>query len=149
MAVLSALKRVPLLQGLQDADLEDLAHNLDEREVKRGDKLIAKGRGGIAFLILLDGRAEVSIEGEIIRTLGPGEHFGETSLLDPSVERAATVTALTNLRLVRMSPWQFKIFVMGHPEIAWRLLEYLAQRVSEAQRLDLERRLAKRAGSAG
>jgi CRP/FNR family transcriptional regulator, cyclic AMP receptor protein len=134
MAVTAALRRVPLLIGLTDQDLEDLAKDLKEREVKKGDNLVAKGRGGIAFLIILDGRAEVSIDDEVIRTLGPGDHFGETALVDPSVERAAVVTAVTDLRLVRMTPWEFKIFVLSHPDVAWRLLESLAHRVAEAQR---------------
>ena len=58
---------------------------------------------------------------------------GELALLDPEGPRSATVTAKTNVVLAAMSAWQFRPFVVAHPEVAWAMLQRLARRLREAQ----------------
>ena len=74
----------------------------------------------------------MSLSGEIVRTLGPGDHFGEIALLDDG-PRSATVTASTDLRCRGMAAWEFRPFVQEHPEVAWTMLETLAARLREAE----------------
>ena len=125
---------MPLLAGLDESELEKITYDLKEREVAKGDPLIAEGQGGMLFLIVLEGHAEVSVNGQVVATLGPGDHFGETALIDPSAAGMATVVATTDVRFVRMTSWEFKPFVMAHPEVAWTIMQTLAHRIAALQR---------------
>ena len=80
-----------------------------------------------------DGNATVSIDGKIVRTLGPGEYFGEIALID-SGPRSATIVASTDLRCQGITAWEFRPFIEEHPEVAWALLETLASRLRDAEK---------------
>jgi CRP-like cAMP-binding protein len=56
--------------------------------------------------VLLEGQAEVIRDGSVVAQLGPGDHFGELAHLQ-GVPRAATVRALTPVRVFRISPAGF------------------------------------------
>ena len=127
------LREVHLLRGLKDSDLTSLAADLAERRVAAGDPVVGEGTGGIAFFFILDGETSVTVGGEEVATLGRGEYLGELALLDPEGPRSATVTARTDVVLAAMSTWQFRPFVLAHPEVAWTLLQRLARRLRDAQ----------------
>jgi CRP/FNR family cyclic AMP-dependent transcriptional regulator len=134
MAVsIDALREVRLLGGLKDGDLERLAADLAERRVGAGDPIVGEGTGGVAFFFILEGDTSVSVGGEEVATLGQGDYVGELALLDPEGPRSATVTAKTDVVLAAMSAWQFRPFVLAHPEVAWAMLQRLARRLREAQ----------------
>jgi CRP-like cAMP-binding protein len=127
------LRDVKILNGLKDADIASLADNLAERRVAAGDTIVGEGTGGVAFFFILEGETSVTVGGEEVATLGAGEYVGELALLDPEGPRSATVTAKTDVVLAAMSAWQFRPFVLAHPEVAWILLQRLARRLREAQ----------------
>jgi CRP/FNR family cyclic AMP-dependent transcriptional regulator len=130
--VAASLKGVPLFAGVGDRELKRLANVMRESRFNEGDAITTEGRSGIGFFLIEDGNATVSLHGEIIRTLGPGDHFGEIALIDEG-PRSATVTATTDLRCRGMAAWEFRSFVQEHPEVAWPLLETLASRLREAE----------------
>ena len=111
------LRRVPLFTGVKPKELKKLDRRMTERTFNEGDTITTQGESGIGFFVIEDGNATVSIGGKIIRTLGPGEHFGEVALID-SGPRSATIVATTDLRCRAMSAWEFKPFVEEHPEVA-------------------------------
>jgi CRP-like cAMP-binding protein len=127
------LREVHLLRGLKDSDLTSLAADLAERRVAAGDPIVGEGTGGVAFFFILEGETSVTVGGEEVATLGRGEYLGELALLDPEGPRSATVTARTDVVLAAMSTWQFRPFVLAHPEVAWTLLQRLARRLRDAQ----------------
>jgi CRP/FNR family cyclic AMP-dependent transcriptional regulator len=127
------LREVNVLRGLKDADIASLAADLAERRVAAGDPIVGEGTGGVAFFFILEGETSVSVGGEEVATLGRGEYVGELALLDPEGPRSATVTAKTDVVLAAMSAWQFRPFVLAHPEVAWTLLQRLARPRREAQ----------------
>jgi CRP-like cAMP-binding protein len=127
------LREVDLLRGLKESDLVSLAADLAERRVAAGDPIVGEGTGGVAFFFILDGETSVSVAGEEVATLKRGDYVGELALLDPEGPRSATVTAKTDVVLAAMSAWQFRPFVLAHPEVAWMLLQRLARRLREAQ----------------
>ena len=134
MAVsIDALREVTILRGLKDSDLAGLAADLAERRVAAGDTIVGEGTGGVAFFFILDGETSVSVAGEEVATLKRGDYVGELALLDPEGPRSATVSAKTDVVLAAMSAWQFRPFVLAHPEVAWSLLQRLARRLREAQ----------------
>ena len=127
------LREVDVLRGLKEADLATLAADLAERRVAAGDPIVGEGTGGVAFFFILEGETSVSVGGEEVATLKRGDYVGELALLDPEGPRSATVTAKTDVVLAAMSAWQFRPFVLAHPEVAWTLLQRLARRLREAQ----------------
>jgi CRP/FNR family cyclic AMP-dependent transcriptional regulator len=130
--VAEMLKRVPLFAGVKDRDLGRLAKVLSERTFAEGEAITTEGQSGVGFFVIEHGNATVSLKGEIIRTLGPGDHIGEIALIDEG-PRSATVTASTDLRCRGMAAWEFRSFVQEHPEVAWGLLQTLASRFRETQ----------------
>ena len=126
------LARVPLFSGIKPKELKKLSKRMTERDFNEGDEITREGESGIGFFVIEEGNASVSVGGNIVRTLGPGEHFGEIALID-SGPRSATIIAGTDLRCRGMSAWEFKPFVEEHPEVAWGLLETLVGRLRAAE----------------
>ena len=130
------LRKVRFLSPLKDRDLRRIAGRMSVRTVGAGEELTTQGQGGIAFFILLDGEATVVVDERELRTLGPGEHFGEIALVLPDLGRIATVRAKTEVRVGATAAWNFRTFVDEHPEVVWPLLETIAERVATtAQRV--------------
>ena len=125
----AALRSVPLLSGVSDKALKRLAKDLRERSYADGDTVVEEGKGGIGFFMILDGKAEVKIRGEVRATLKTGDHFGELGLLDDSHGRSASVVANGDLRCAGITSWQFKPLVQENPELAWELLTVMARRL--------------------
>lgn len=127
-----ALKKVPLLAGLSERELERLAAQLHERKFPAGSTVVSEGATGTGFFVITEGEAEVEIGGQVLSKLGPGDYFGEMALIDEGI-RSATITAVTDLTCYGMTPWEFKPFVDEHPEVAWTLLQNMTRRLREAQ----------------
>jgi len=100
------LERLPIFRSLQPAELERLAEAAELVEAARGDTIVAQWDASKDFYVVLAGTVDVSVEGERIRGLGPGEFFGELAALDWGsgfgYPRLATVTAASDVRLLRV-----------------------------------------------
>jgi CRP-like cAMP-binding protein len=92
------LRVVPLLTGLEQRTLEELAALGHERTVRAGEDVVREGEPADRFYVLLDGEAGVYSGERLVRTLAPSDHFGEIALLH-HVPRTATVRGTTHLRL--------------------------------------------------
>src|SRR5438477_12603677 len=77
-----ALSRVPLFANSTRADLEFLATRIDEVDVEAGRTLIRQGSPSDSFYLLLDGEADIEVDGKARPPLGAGRFFGEISMLD-------------------------------------------------------------------
>jgi CRP/FNR family cyclic AMP-dependent transcriptional regulator len=126
-----ALAAVPLLASLDRRTLKSVADQMRDRQVAAGQTVVEQGSSGVGFFVILDGEAEVTVDGQPRRTLRPGDHFGEIALVVPDAARSASVTAKTDLSLAGLTSWQFRPLVLEQPEIAWTLLETLARRVAD------------------
>lgn len=124
--VIDALSRVPMLSSLDRKQLEKLSKDFTERTFAAGSVVVKEGQEqGIGFFVVADGEAVATIGGNEVARLGPGSHFGEIALITDRV-RSATVTAETDLHCFVMTLWDFRSFVQGDGEVAWKLLEQLA-----------------------
>ncbi len=92
------LRVVPLLTGLEERKLQELAALGHERTVAAGEDVVREGEPADRFYVLLEGKATVYSGQRILRTLAPSDHFGEIALLH-HVPRTATVRGVTDLRL--------------------------------------------------
>jgi CRP-like cAMP-binding protein len=93
--------------------IDSLALCVDYVEVAAGDEVIHQGGQGDCFYVIEDGRAEVIGDDRLIRTLEPGESFGEIALLRDT-GRTATVRAGTTLRLRRVERDDFRTTVTSY-----------------------------------
>jgi CRP/FNR family transcriptional regulator, cyclic AMP receptor protein len=130
--MVDSLREVPLFADLTPRDLKRLAASMNEMSFSAGDEVVAQGKGGVGFFVILDGEARVSQGGEERGRLAAGDYFGEMALIDGDL-RLASVHAENDLRCAAMTAWNFRPFVKEHPEIAWALLTALVKRVREAQ----------------
>ncbi|MCH9676742.1 MAG: Crp/Fnr family transcriptional regulator, partial [Actinomycetia bacterium] len=95
--------------------------------------LFHEGEFGDHLFLILEGKVKLghaSTDGResLMAVLGPGEMFGELSLFDPGL-RAATATALTQARVLRLGNTQLMPWLAGRPEVAAALLQALARRL--------------------
>ncbi len=130
--MVDSLRDVPLFAELKARDLKRLADSMQELSYAPGKQVVAEGKGGVGFFVILDGAARVSQGGEERGTLKPGDFFGEMALIDGD-DRMASVHAEGELRCATMTPWTFRPFVKDHPDVAWALLTTLVKRVRESQ----------------
>jgi CRP-like cAMP-binding protein len=129
---LELLGAVPLFSGVSKKDLERVLGTAKETHHNEGDSVITEGRGGVGFHLILDGKAKVVRSGRTVAHLGPGEFFGEMALVDDA-PRSASVIAESDLETMVVSKWEFRPLLKNHPEMAWKLIEYLVGRVREEQ----------------
>jgi CRP-like cAMP-binding protein len=125
------LKRVPLFSSLSQRQLRRLARDFREREVEPGTRVVGEGeKSGISFFVIVDGTATVSLEGNEVRQLGPGDYFGELALISERV-RSATVTADGPMRCLVLGFWDFRRFAKENPDVSWKLLEHVVEVLSK------------------
>jgi CRP-like cAMP-binding protein len=124
--VVDELREVRLFAGLSQRQLRQLARLAKERQFREGVTVVAEGTmSGVGFFIVADGEAIVSVDGEEVARIGPGDHFGELALITEDA-RTATVTAATRLRCYVIAFWDFRKFARDNPDVAWKLLQHLA-----------------------
>jgi CRP-like cAMP-binding protein len=114
--------RVAVFADLDPADVQTVAEMMRERTYHAGDTVIAEGASGDGFFVVESGEAEVTVHGQPQGTIEPGDCFGEIALLTGS-ERAATITATSDLRCYSLTPAEFRTVVEGNPTIAWQVYQ--------------------------
>ncbi len=119
------LAGVPLLASLDRKHLERLAKDFSEKTFPAGSVVVREGdTHGMGFFIVAEGVGVVTVGGKEVGQVKPGSYFGEVALISDRT-RTATVTATTDLKTLVMSYWDFRAFVRGDAEVAWRLLEHV------------------------
>ena len=128
------LAGVPLFSMLPAAEVAKLARRAHELTVPAGTVVTDVDMAGVSFGVIVAGRAAVSVAGQPVRVLGPGDYFGEMALVEESFGyRSARITAETELRCLMFAKWGFRHFALSHPQTVWALLEMMAQRVRDAE----------------
>ena len=131
--LVESLKRVPIFAGVRDKELGRLVKAMRDSRFNEGEVITTEGRSGVGFFLIEDGNATVSLRGEIVRTLGPGDHFGEIALIDEGA-RTATITATSELDCYGLTLWEFRPLLQENGAISWKLLQALTRRVRQLER---------------
>jgi len=126
------LRNVRLFSDLDERDLESLSDEFSERRFAAGDKIALEGEGGLMFFVVEEGELSVEQHGEPVATLGPGSAFGEIALIDRR-PRTATVMAVSEVKAYGLPVFVFRPFVEARPQVAWKMLEALADRLAIAE----------------
>jgi CRP-like cAMP-binding protein len=126
------LRHVGLFSTLEEKDLQSLADEFSERRFAAGDKVALEGEGGLMFFVVESGELSVEVHGQEVATIGPGGSFGEIALIDRR-PRTATVTATSDVKAFGLPVFVFRPFVEARPQVAWKLLEAMADRLAIAE----------------
>src|SRR5947209_19012041 len=116
------LKPVGIFEGFSPGDLKRVTKQMREIKHPQGAEIMIRGEGGVGFLVILEGEAEVATPDGRHRRLGAGDHFGEMALLDHQ-GRSASVTAHPALVLAAVPEWAFKPSLQAHREVTYALLQ--------------------------
>jgi voltage-gated potassium channel len=129
MSAVDAFANVPLFSELDDDELNELAKWFHVQNVAAGKRLVGEGAHGYTFFILLEGSAVVTLDGQSLATLAPGDFFGEIAILGDG-RRTATVTSTAQCRLLAMFGTEFRQLEVAYPRIAARIAEAMQTRLA-------------------
>lgn len=130
------LAEAPLLAGVDEAGIGLIAERALEVGFGAGQVIVRQGEVGTGFFLVVSGAVRVVRDGEIIATMGPGDFFGELSILDGR-PRVAQVVADEPTVCLALASWEFEAVVLAQPRVALAVLRGLAGRLrdlSDAQR---------------
>jgi len=125
------LQKTSLWTGLSSKDLKLIVQASKERNYETGETIVQKGQGGVGFYLVLEGSVEVRSNGTMLAKLGPGQFFGEMSVID-NQPRSADVVAVEPARCLILSAWSFHALMSENPRIAIKLLQEFVRRLRAA-----------------
>ena len=133
------LAEVPLFQFLDDHERAELAAQLEVVRFPAGELIFNYGDPGDAMYVIRTGRAEVFFKNDtgervLLEVNGPGDFFGELSLLDHGC-RSASVLVVEDLEALRVDHDDLEKFLSMRPQAAMDLLAAMGKR----QRVTVER----------
>ena len=123
------LATVPLFSGCSKRELKTIATLADEIDLREGKVLTRQGSPGREFFVLIDGTAEVERGGKRVASIGPGDFFGEISLISKT-PRNATITTTSPVRALVITDRAFRTLLDHSPQIQIGVLSALAERVA-------------------
>jgi CRP-like cAMP-binding protein len=126
------VSHVKLFRDLSPKELQRIGARFRETSHSAGSEVMTAGAGGAGFMVILEGEVEARMPDGRTRNLKRGDHFGEIALLSED-SRSATIVARSEVKLAGITSWDFKPFLMEHPEVAYRLLQNLSGMIREAE----------------
>jgi CRP-like cAMP-binding protein len=128
--LVETLRRFNLFADLDRAQLQAIADPDSERSFAAGERIMRRGMSGMGFYVILEGEATVTLGGEALNRLRPGDFFGEIStLLDEPL--TADITAETPVRVLEIPGPRLKAFLLSYPQVMFRMLVTEARRLQE------------------
>jgi len=125
------LRAIPLLRDASDTGLERLQASAGEMTCEPGQVLALQGDPGSGMFVILDGTVSVEWRGGSVE-LGPGDFFGELTLLAPGGTRIARVRASSHVRCLAIPREDALELVESEPTVALAMLREIARRFASA-----------------
>ena len=123
-----SLRRVPLFAGLDRKELELLAKLAKEQRYEPGATIVKTGASGHGLYIIKEGNVSVVRDGQKVASMGPGQFFGEISVLDGG-PRTADVRADTDTVCLTLISWEIKPLLMDNAAISYKMLLEMVKRL--------------------
>lgn len=127
-AKLESLARVPLFAGLGKRELQRVGQLTDLMDLPAGRVLMRQGEWGSEMMVILEGRGQAERDGVVVGEIAPGGVAGEMALLAEG-PRNATVTLLTDSRLLVVGHREFHALMDEMPSVRAQVFEGLARRL--------------------
>lgn len=133
LAVGELLDRVDLFASLEMEEKNELAAQLEQRQVRAGQQIVQQGAEGSSLYVVAEGLMEVRVRFEEdgperkVAQVGPGDFFGEMSLLT-GAPRSATVITLTDAVIYKIEKVHLEPILQGRPLIVESLVSLLSLR---------------------
>jgi voltage-gated potassium channel len=124
------LETIPLFAGLTLDQRSTVAEACAELTVDAGTSLVREGDFGHGAFAIVSGTADVVHDDVVLRSLGPGDMFGEIAVLSGG-RRTASVVATTDMTLISVLNRDLWRIERDCPEIADALRETIAERLGE------------------
>lgn len=123
----SALKNIPLFAEVEDDKLTKVATFATLESAVEGKTIIREGGFANDLYAIEEGTVKVERDGDVIAELGSGDVFGEQGLLEKQA-RSATVTATSDVRLIRIEHWELSRMKQAMPEVVEELRKKVEER---------------------
>lgn len=127
------LKGVDLFRSIPGEELSHIAEITDEVEYKPQQQIFKEGDQGDAMYLIVDGTVKVHSGEQVFAELGTKQCFGEMAILDAE-PRSASITALSDLTLLKIEREDFHEILAEKPEISLGIIQVLTNRLREANR---------------
>ncbi len=124
------VRQIPLFAGLDEETLARVAGLFSEVEAPADQVIVERGHAGSGMFLLEEGTVSVELPGGSVE-LGPGEFFGELSILADDVPRTARVRTTTPIRALVVGRPDFARLLEEQPRIAVAMLRVLAHRLAD------------------
>jgi len=131
-ALLSAAR---LFDGVDPDGMDRIAQVAIEVEFPADHIIARQGEIGTGFFVVVAGGARVVRDGEMVATIGPGDFFGELSVLDGR-PRTAQVIANGPTTCLAMAAWDFEAVLLEEPRVTLAILRTMATRVRDLTEAD-------------
>ncbi len=133
--VAELLAEVPFFQLLDDDERARLAEHLDLLKMPAGATIFEYGEPGDSLFVIRSGTVEIFFRDDtgsriVLETAGPGDFFGELSLLDGGA-RSATASVVADAEVLRLNRAQLDEFLKHHPSAALDLLAATGRRLRQ------------------
>lgn len=130
------LRNVPIFADLEEKDFQRIIKLGLRQKYKKGNIVVLEQESGAALFVIITGKVKVVRTDEdgrevILSMFGPGEFFGEMSLLD-GLARSASVVATVKAELFMIHRRDFLQLLEEYPQVAISLLAELAMRIRKA-----------------
>ena len=125
------LVAIPLFADMTLDERASIARVCEELEIEEGAMLVEEGDFGFAAFAITSGTADVVRDGTVLRSLGPGDVFGEIAVLSGG-RRTATVVATSQMKLVTVLNRDMWRLEREHPDVAAALRATISERLDGA-----------------
>jgi len=122
------LAACPLFGGVTGEDLAAIAERALEVDFPADHVIARQGEIGTGFFVVVDGSVRVVRDGQELARLGPGDFFGEMSVID-GLPRVAQVVTTGATRCLALASWEFERLIIDHPTIGLAILRGLSARL--------------------
>ena len=127
----ASLESVPLFRDCSSEVLDRLAQAMTEFEFVADAPIVQQGQVGNGLYLVVSGGVSIVAGSDELARLGPGEFFGELSVIDQQ-PRAATVYAIGETHCLALASWDLMAVLEEDPHVAINLLKGLAARLRAA-----------------
>jgi ATP/ADP translocase len=122
------LRGLDLFSILTTRQLSELASVVREELHQAGAAIVRQGDFGDCMYVIDAGEVDITADGQLLARMGSREYFGEMSLFDGET-RSATVTAVNQVRLLRLERQALFQVIDDHPGIAIAICQTLSRRI--------------------